>query len=70
MREELEKFGKVEIMCQSVYNYEFKITAGFSGKANDTFKLMKLCIEEAEGYKNVSECKTDKNLFHLILSKK
>lgn len=66
----LEKFGKIETVCQSVYNYEFKITKGFSGKIDDTMELLKICKEEAKEYPIVKKCVTDKNLFHLILSKR
>jgi hypothetical protein len=70
LRVELEKFGKIESICQSVYNYEFKVTKGFSGKINDTINLLKICKQEAEQYSIVKKCVTDKNLFHLILSKR
>lgn len=66
----LEKFGKIETVCQSVYNYEFKITKGFSGKIDDTMELLKICKEEAKEYLIVKKCVTDENLFHLILSKR
>jgi len=65
----IEDFGKVVENCQSVFNYEFKITEGFSGKLEDTIELMSICKQEAEGYTIVKKCVTDKNLFHLILSK-
>lgn len=67
---ELEKFGKIETVCQSAYNYEFKITKGFSGKINDTMKLLGICKEQAQEYPIVKKCVTGENLFHLILSKR
>lgn len=66
----LSKYGNVKTLCQSVYNYEFEITEGFSGKIEDTLALMGLCKKIAEGYGIVKKCQTDKGLFHLILSKR
>ena len=68
MSKKIEDFGKVVENCQSVYNYEFKITDGFSGKMEDTMELMAICKKEAEGYSIVKKMNTDVNLFHLILS--
>ena len=66
---EIEKYGKVDTICQSVYNFEFKISKGFTGKLEDTLELMKLCKEEAEGYSVVKKMESKEDLFHLILSK-
>jgi len=66
---ELEKFGKLETICQSVYNFEFKITVGFSGTINDNLELQKICSKIAFEYPYISKLRTEKNLFHLILTK-
>jgi hypothetical protein len=65
----LSEFGKVVTICQSVYNYEFLITDGFSQKAKNTFSCMEVCMEIAEGYPYVKKCITEDNKFHLILTK-
>lgn len=65
----LGKFGKVETICQSVYNYEFLITEGFKEEANNTFECIRECVEIAEGYPYVKKLVTKENMFHLILTK-
>lgn len=67
--ENLKKFGKVETICQSVFNYEFLITDGFSQNALNTFSCMEVCMEIAEGYPYVKKCITEDNKFNLILTK-
>lgn len=64
----IEEFGKVE-KCEEVNGeYHIKITDGFSGKAMNTFRLMKF-INEAIGdkYPNISKCVTDDNLYDCVL---
>lgn len=68
-RDKLSEFGKVVTICQSVYNYEFLITDGFSQNMNNTMACMEVCIEIAEGYPYVKKCITEDNKFHLILTK-
>lgn len=68
-KEKLEKFGKVETICQSVYNYEFLITEGFKEQARNTFKCIEECVAIAEGYPYVKSLITKENMFHLILTK-
>lgn len=68
-KELLEKFGKIETICQSVYNYEFLITEGFKEKANNTFECIRECVKIAEGYPYVRSLETKENMFHLILTK-
>ncbi|MDI6033999.1 ASCH domain-containing protein [Flavobacterium sp. LB2P84] len=68
-RDKLSEFGKVVTLCQSVFNYEFLITDGFSGKATNTFACMEVCMKIAEGYPYVKKCITEDNKFHLILTK-
>jgi hypothetical protein len=65
----LEKFGKVETICQSVYNYEFLITEGFREQATNTFECMNTCAKIAEGYPYIKTLNTKENRFHLILTK-
>jgi hypothetical protein len=65
----LQKFGKVETICQSVYNYEFLITEGFKENARSTFKCIEECMTIAEGYPYVKSLLTKENRFHLILTK-
>lgn len=67
MSKKIEDFGKVVEFEES---YEFKITDGFSGKANDTFELMKICSEIAQGYNHVKRLRSKENFFHLVLIKK
>jgi len=68
-RDKLSEFGKVVTLCQSVYNYEFLITDGFSQNMNNTMACMEVCMEIAEGYPFVKKCITEDNKFHLILTK-
>lgn len=68
-RDKLSEFGKVVTVCQSVYNYEFLITDGFSQNARNTFSCMEVCMGIAEGYPYVKKCITEDNKFHLILTK-
>lgn len=68
-RDKLSEFGRVVTVCQSVYNYEFLITDGFSQNARNTFSCMEVCMEIAEGYPYVKKCITEDNKFHLILTK-
>lgn len=68
-RDKLSEFGKVVTVCQSVYNYEFLITDGFSQNMNNTMACIEVCIEIAEGYPYVKKCITEDNKFHLILTK-
>lgn len=67
--DKLLEFGKVVTVCQSVYNYEFLITDGFSQNMNNTMACMQVCIKIAEGYPYVKKCITEDNKFHLILTK-
>jgi hypothetical protein len=67
--DKLSEFGKVVTICQSVYNYEFLITDGFSQNMNNTMACMKICIEIAKDYPYVKKCITEDNKFHLILTK-
>lgn len=68
-RDKLSEFGKVVTLCQSVFNYEFLITDGFSQNARNTFSCMDVCMGIAEGYPYVKKCITEDNKFHLILTK-
>lgn len=68
-RDKLAEFGKVVTLCQSVFNYEFLITDGFSQNMNNTMACMEACIKIAEGYPYVKKCITEDNKFHLILTK-
>ena len=68
-RDKLSEFGKVVTVCQSVFNYEFLITDGFSQNMNNTMACMEVCIKIAEGYPYVKKCITEDNKFHLILTK-
>lgn len=65
----LEKFGKIEIFKKDGFDYEFKITEGFSTNAENTFDLLKICKEIAQDYPYIKKWKTDDNLFHLVLTK-
>ncbi|OCB77980.1 hypothetical protein [Flavobacterium crassostreae] len=69
-KDKLLEFGKVVTVCQSVFNYEFLITDGFSHKFKNTMACIEVCIEIAEGYPYVKKCVTEENKFHLILTKK
>jgi hypothetical protein len=67
--ENLKKYGNLLIAEQKEETFEFKISDGFSSKAENTFNCMKDCMDIAIDYPYIDKCITEENNFHLILKK-
>lgn len=67
LKEKLPVFGKIERLEFADNKLHVRLEKGFSIKATNTFKLIKLIIDTASGYELIDKCQTDDDLFHLVL---